>query len=111
MEKNKPVPEAMFYAYDAKDKEVHIEGELIYNGDGILELAEYTWAIYPYKDVTMDSLGDLLAQSKQYYLSNVDNKKGWDFYHHYFQDEEMKDQDIFKINDETPTGYYRHLWV
>ena len=111
MEKNKPVPEAMFYAYDAKEKEVHIEGELVYNGDGILELIEYTWAIYKAKDISMDNKGDLLSDRKQYYLSNLTNEKGWDFYNHYFQDEKMKDQDIFNINDNLPTGYYRHLWV
>ena len=98
-------PEAQFYIVEGDD--VHIEGELLYNGDGQLELLEYTWLYVPKKDCkNTDLVAEMMREVKQYY-QKLTNEEGYEILNNYFDPKwNVKRLDFKDITEETPNGCY-----
>lgn len=106
-------PEVTFYQIEEDEgkKYAHISGDLLYNGDGQLELIEYTFGYIPIEELNEDDLYDRLSQFKQYYRKITD-EEGKGLIDTYFNGDPslIQDGDLFAVTEETPCGCYRHFW-
>lgn len=101
------VPEITFFQVDQEEKCVHVQGDLQYDGDGFPELMSF-YCTVEIDDVDRGTLYDHIANCSQYY-KKLTYSEANDLVTGFFE-KPVPVLDLFSVNENTPSGYYIHLW-